>query len=142
MVAKELVQRIYEDWNKKNKDSFLADFTESSEITAPGGLIMRGLAGAEMFWEGWHSAFPDNHLTIRTIFGTNDQIAVEATFEGTHTGILHAPGGRQIQPTGKYVSSPYVEIFTVQDDKIATDHLYSDQVELLTQLGLIPAPGA
>jgi predicted ester cyclase len=141
MDATEIIRTTYDYWNKKDKDSFLTDHTESSQITAPGGLVLRGLAGAEMFWEGWQSAFPDNHLTIRAIFGAGDQVAVEATFEGTHTGTLHAPDGSQIPPTGEHVSAPYVEIFTVRNDKIATDHLYFDQVDLLTQLNLMPAPG-
>jgi predicted ester cyclase len=142
MDATEFIQTGFDYWNKKDKDNFLADFTDSSEITAPGGLVLRGLAGAEMLWEGWQSAFPDNHLALRAIFGTGDQVAVEATFEGTHAGILQAPDGSQVPPTGKHVSVPYVEIYTISNGKIATNHIYFDQVELLTQLGLISAPGS
>jgi hypothetical protein len=34
---------------------------------------------------------------------------------------------------------PYVDILVVEGDHVASDHLYWDQVELLTQLGLMPA---
>ena len=141
MDATEVIRKGFDYWNKKDKGSFLADFTASSEIIAPGGLILRGLEGAEMFWDGWQSAFPDNQLTLRAIFGTGDQVAVEATFEGTHTGTLNAPDGSQVPPTGKHLAVPYVEIYTVHDGKIVANHVYFDQVELLTQLGLIAASG-
>jgi predicted ester cyclase len=142
MDATELVRAHNDYWNKDDKDSFIALFTESCEITTPGDLILRGLAGAEMFWEAWHSAFPDSHLTIRNIFGTDNQVAMEATFEGNHTGTLQTPDGSQIPPTGKHVSTPYVAIFTVQGDEIAAKHLYFDQIRVLTQLDLMAASGA
>jgi steroid delta-isomerase-like uncharacterized protein len=142
MDATDVVRAHSDYWNKDDKDSFIALFSESCEITTPGDLVLRGLAGAEMFWEAWHSAFPDSHLTIRDIFGTDNQVAMEATFEGNHTGTLHTPDGSQIPPTGKHISTPYVAIFTVQGDKIAAKHLYFDQLGVLTQLGLMAASDA
>jgi predicted ester cyclase len=140
MDATEIIRSSYDYWNKKDKNSFLSHYTESSEITTSGGLVLRGLQGAEMFWDGWQIAFPDSHLTIRALFGSGDQVAVEATFDGSHSGPLHAPDGSQIPPTGQHVSAPYAEFFTVHDGKIAIDHLYYDQLELLTQLSLRSAP--
>jgi len=140
MDATKIIRASYDYWNNKDKNGFLSHFTESSEITASGGLVLNGLAEAEMFWDSWQIAFPDNHLTIRDLFASGDQVAVEATFEGTHSGPLHAPDGSQIPPTGKHVSAPYADFFTVHDDKIAIEHLYYDQLELLLQLGLMPAP--
>jgi predicted ester cyclase len=139
MDATEITRISYDHWNNKDKNGFLSHFTDSSEITASGGLVLRGLAGAEMFWDSWQLAFPDNHLTIRALFGSGDEVAVEATFEGTHSGPLDAPDGSQIPPTGKHVSAPYADFFTVRDDKIVVYHLYYDQLELLLQLGLMPA---
>ena len=140
MDATEIIRASYDDWNNKDKASFVSHFTERSEITASGGLVFNGLARVEMFWDGWQIAFPDNHLTIRALFGSGDQVAVEATFEGTHTGPLPGPDGSEIPATGKHVSAPYADFFTVHGDKIAINHLYYDQLELLIQLGLMPAP--
>jgi len=44
-----------------------------------------------------------------------------------------------VPPTGRHVQAPYVDILVVEGDQIASDHLYWDQVEMLTQLGLMPA---
>jgi len=140
MDATDIIRAAYDDWNNKDKTSFLSYFTESSEITTSGGLVLRGLAGAEMFWDGWQIPFPDNHLTIRALFGSGEQVAVEGIFGGTHTGPLLAPDGSEIPATGKHVSAPYADFFMVHDDKIAINHLYYDQLELLIQLSLMPAP--
>ena len=142
MDVKEIVKRFYDHWNKKDKKAFLADCSDSMEITAPGGLALRGLSGAEMYWESWVGAFPDNQQITPNIVGVGDQAAVEGIFEGTHTGTLHAPNGTEIPPTNHHISGKFSEFFVVRDDKIVSIHLYYDQLEVLTQLGLMPTSGA
>jgi len=47
-----------------------------------------------------------------------------------------------IPPTGKRVTTHSVSILRMKDDLIASEHVYFDQLEMLTQLGLKPAaPG-
>jgi ketosteroid isomerase-like protein len=38
----------------------------------------------------------------------------------------------------RVISAPYVDVFEVEGDRITSERLYFDQVELLTQLGLMP----
>ncbi len=142
MDAKSLVQKAYDDWNNRDKDAFLARFAEGSKMTTPGGLMLSGRDGVEMFWETYQGAAPDNQAIIRNLFSADNQAGVEATFEGTHTGVLHGADGRQIPPTGRHISVPLVEFYTFHGDEIATLHVYYDQVDLLTQLGLMPEPAA
>jgi predicted ester cyclase len=142
MDVREIVETFYDNWNKKDKEAFLADCNDSVEITAPGGLVLRGLSGAEMYWEGWVGAFPDNQQINLTIFGVGDQAAAEGVFEGTHTGILHAPDGTEIPPTDRHIAGKFSEFFVVRDHKIVSIHLYYDQLDVLTQLGLMPASAA
>jgi predicted ester cyclase len=142
MDVKEIVKRFYDNWNKKDKEANLADCSDSLEITAPGGLLLRGLSGAEMYWEGWCGAFPDNQQIMPIIVGVGDQAAAEGVFEGTHTGTLHAPDGTEISPTDRHISGKFSEFFVVRDDKIVSVHLYYDQLDLLTQLGLMPTSDA
>jgi predicted ester cyclase len=142
MDVKEIVETLYDNWNKKDKEAFLADCSDGMEITAPGGLALYGLSGAEMYWEGWVGAFPDNQQINMTIIGVGDQAAAEGVFEGTHTGTLHAPDGTEIPPTDRHISAKFSEFFVVRDDKIVSIHLYYDQLDVLTQLGLIPTSAA
>lgn len=139
MDITEIVKSFYDSWNKKDKEAYLAGCSESVEITAPGGLNLHGLSGAEMYWEAWCGAFPDNQQIMPTVVGMGNHAAAEGVFEGTHTGTLHAPDGTAIPATDRPISGKFSEFFVVRDDKIVSIHLYYDQLDMLTQLGLMPA---
>ena len=68
-----------------------------------------------------------------------DWVVQEFTFTGTHTGTLTTPDG-DIPPTNRSATGRGVQIMHVENGKISQEHLYFDQVELLTQLGLMPQP--
>lgn len=127
-----------DDWNRKDKEAFLTNFTENSEITGPGGIVLQGLAAIEMFWDIWQTAFPDNQTTISNVFSAGDQGCREGVLAGTHTGILQGPDGSQIPPTGRYLRLPFAEFATACDGRFVTTHFYFDQLDMLTQLGQIP----
>lgn len=139
MDIKELHLSARDAWNKKDKEAFFAYMSENIEITMPGGLVLRGLQGLETQWSVWQGAFPDNQAPITNIFAAGDQACAQATFEGTHTGTLHGADGSQIPSTGRHVSLPIVHVSTVRDGKFRAFRIYFCRVELLTQLGLMPA---
>jgi hypothetical protein len=60
---------------------------------------------------------------------------------GTHEDTLMSPAG-EITPTHKTLNGRAVQIFRVDGDTIAATRLYFDQVQVMTQLGLMPEPAA
>jgi predicted ester cyclase len=58
---------------------------------------------------------------------------------GTHTGVLQTPEG-EVPPTGRRVEIRSMVMYEARGDELVSEHLYFDQMELMTQLGL--APGA
>jgi ketosteroid isomerase-like protein len=64
---------------------------------------------------------------------------VQITFTGTHTDTLSGPEG-DISATNRPVTGRASQLFRVEGGKIVEEHLYYDQVQLLTQLGLMPEP--
>jgi predicted ester cyclase len=60
-------------------------------------------------------------------------------FTGTHTGLLATPSG-SIPPTGKKIALRQVFLHRIEDEMIASEHVYLDQLEFLTQIGLAGAP--
>ena len=140
MDITELVQKSVDEWNAKDKKAFVANFTDSSEITVPGGLVLHGLDGVEKLWDAWQCALPDNQSAIGNVFAAGERACAEVIFEGTHTGTLHIADG-QVPATGRRVCVPIAQVHTVCDDKFVTTHLYFDQFELLAELGLIPISG-
>ena len=141
MDVKELVQKSVDDWNKKDKESFLANFTERSEITAPGGVVLHGLEGVGMLWEIWQGAVPDSHGTISNIFAADRRACCEVTFEGTQTGTLRVGEGSATPATGRHVCVPIAQVHVIDDGRFVTSHLYFDQFGLFTQLGLVSMQG-
>lgn len=96
-----------------------------------------GPAGAELFFDTWNEAFPDNGIDDAVVFGTDDQAAEEARFSGTHTGTLRTPNG-DVPPTGKRMASRYAAVSRVKNGKVTSFHLYFDVADVLAQLGLMP----
>ncbi|HYZ38373.1 MAG TPA: nuclear transport factor 2 family protein [Pseudonocardiaceae bacterium] len=142
MAVKELVRKSVDEWNKKDKKAFLGNFTESSKIIGPDGVILHGLPGIEKFWELWQGAFPDNKGTIDDIFATDERAYAEVTVEATHTGTLYLGNGRQIPATGRHICLPVAHVHTIRHGKFVISHIYFDQFDLFIQLGLMPIPAA
>ena len=133
----QLVRSEIATWNDRNLDAWLACYSDKSVSTGPGGMYLEGLDGARVFWDGYQDGFPDNRVVERRLFGQGGQVLLEGVFEGTHTGPLVTPEGQQIEPTGRPVRVPFAEIYTVEDGAITSHVLYFDQVDMLTQLGLM-----
>jgi steroid delta-isomerase-like uncharacterized protein len=85
----------------------------------------------------WAHAFPDMRQTVENELVAGDWVVSEFTVEGTHTGTLASPDG-DIPATNRRATARGVQIQRVQDGKIAEEHIYFDQLEILSQLGLVP----
>jgi predicted ester cyclase len=66
-------------------------------------------------------------------------VVEEGTFSGTHNGVFHSPMG-DVPPTGRSVSAEYVQVLRYRDGLCVSGNLMFDRMELLDQLGLLPAP--
>jgi ketosteroid isomerase-like protein len=100
------------------------------------------LNGVEAFIEWNHSfvdAFSDRHYRAERALETQDCAIDQGYFIGTHTGPLELPDGQSAPPTGKQLTMRSVDIATVADGKIVRHDFYFDQLDLLTQLGLMEA---
>ena len=133
-----VLERGIELWNKHDRDGWVGIFDDGAELEAPGGIRVSGRQGAELFYDTWNEAFPDNTIEDAVVFGAGDRGAEEARFTGTHTGTLRSPGG-DIPPTGKSVSSRYAAVSRVENGKVAAFHMYFDVAEVLVQLGIMPS---
>jgi predicted ester cyclase len=81
--------------------------------------------------------FPDASRTVHREVVSGPWVIQESTFEGTHTAPFEAPIGI-IPATGKRVVVKCVQIGRYENGRPTEVRLYYDQVELLSQLGVIP----
>jgi len=90
-----------------------------------------GPGGFRDFYTGLRGAFPDLHIEPVHLVATEDEVAFAYTVSGTHNGtFLGHPA------TGKPVSVRGVQIGRFTDGKLAERWGSSDELGMLTQLGL------
>ncbi|HEV2712559.1 MAG TPA: nuclear transport factor 2 family protein [Gaiellaceae bacterium] len=134
--AVEAAKRADDAFNAHDLDARLAANSDDAEFVMPGGIKLRGREQADVlraFWE----ALPDVTLTWETHVESGSMVAGEGLLAGTHTGPLRTPQG-EIPATGRGVKLPYAFVRRVEGGKIASEHLYFDQMDFLGQLGALP----
>jgi predicted ester cyclase len=104
----------------------------------PGGMKLRGREQVDVLHSFWE-ALPDATITWENHVESGPMIAGEGVITGTHSGPFRTPQG-EIPPSGKQVRLPYAFVRRVESGKIASEHLYFDQMEFLQQLGAMPQP--
>jgi steroid delta-isomerase-like uncharacterized protein len=135
--TKELARRFVEAFNAHDEKALRALETSDATLTAPGGAALHGVEATTGYAMAWLNAFPNARMVMRNEIITGDTIVQEFTFEGTHTATMSAPTG-DIPATNRRLSGRGVQVLKVRDGLIADTQLYFDQVDVLTQLGLMP----
>lgn len=97
-----------------------------------------GLEGLRKFVTELRTAFPDFHYTVDLELQDGAYVVQRLTATGTHQGMSAvAP----VPPTGRRVSWTETHISRFQDEKLVEHWQDLDQLGMLTQLGIVPAPG-
>lgn len=135
--AGSIVERITAAFNAKDMNQYLARQQPDIEILAPGGVSLHGRDEVKHYIAAQWSAFPDATMTIGEQFATETHAATEIELTGTNTGPLPTPQG-PLPATGKPVAVRFAAIHHVKDGMAVSEHVYFDQVEMMTQLGLLP----
>jgi predicted ester cyclase len=90
---------------------------------------VRGASGVVNFIAEAHIAMPDVQFQIDDVFGAGDRVALRFTMRGTHRGELL---GRP--PTGEEVTMCCMNIYRLEDGKIAESWQLFDYFGLMHQL--------
>ncbi len=112
---------------------------ENAVIEAPGDIRMEGREAATQYPMTWLRAFPDARITVHNELVAGEWVVQEFTFEGNHDATLATPTG-DIPATHRHLKGRGVQILHVQNGEVADTRLYFDQVQVMTQLGLMPEP--
>ena len=96
--------------------------------------------GSEAFNEllgMFDAAFPHHRVRVDQVIADGDYVAVLHTHLATHAGPFMG-----LPPTGRSIEVNGVELFRFADGKIAEFWRKDDDVSMLMQLGILPAPQA
>jgi predicted ester cyclase len=139
---KELSQRTVDAYNAHDANALAALDHPDTVATSPsptGRTERRGRQASKEYNQSWFEAFPDAKIRINNEVISGDSIVQEGTFQGTNTGPWKSEAG-DMPATGKIVKGEFCLVAKVRDGLIVSSNLYFDQVQLLTQLGVMPAP--
>ena len=100
---------------------------------------IRGRDELRPYLEEFARAFPDARYKFSWGVESGSRVALEGVYSATHTGTLRMPDGSELAAIGRHVSVPFVALFDVQGDKIASHRAYWDVATVMAQLGLAPA---
>lgn len=137
---KQLLDETIAAFNRQDLDGIVAFYTEGAELTVPGRPTAKGKAAIKEIWRSQLGAFPDAKLTVTRFVDAGDASVIELTFAGTNNGPLAMPDGTELAATGKRVSLRSASVAELDGDLIKRHRVYGDNVELMAQLGLLPAP--
>jgi predicted ester cyclase len=118
----------------RTPEFFHDDYT--ADVPGAAGLTREQ---AQQWTQSFLDAFPDIHHEIERIVAQGDHVVLMTTMTGTNTGPLPLPSGGTIAPTGRSLKTPTCFAYTLRDGKVARAYAYMDGVDMLNQLGLLPA---
>jgi steroid delta-isomerase-like uncharacterized protein len=132
-----LVRRaIDEIWNRGNY-ALLGEIAADDIVihASPPGEDIQGHEGIVQFYDALRRAFSDLHFTVEDQIAAGDRVVIRWTASGTHTGEFQG-----IPPTGKTVRISGIDIDRVVDGKVVECWPEVNELGLLQQLGVLPAP--
>ena len=119
--------------NKGKPDMFNdSNFTKDVVMHASPTDVV-GIDSARAYYANFLTGFSNIQFTIKDIFGQDDKLVKYWNFKGTHTGIFFG-----IPATGKTVSLDGTTLVRMAGGKIAEERDFYDNLDFMTQLGLIP----
>jgi predicted ester cyclase len=131
---KKLVLRVFSEvFNKKQLNA-------ADEILAP-NYVNYGFPGVEPGPEGFKqiagmfiAGFPDINITQDEVIAEGDRVVTRGTCRGTNTGEFMG-----MPPTGKEVNFSYIDVWRVENGKLAENWVEMDRMTMMQQLGLVPS---
>ena len=139
--SKDTTARFVAAFNAHDEKALNELHSDDIKFNAPGGFKATNAKDATAYAMTWLKAFPDGKMTVRSELTSGPWVVQEILMEGTHTAPLKSPTG-PIPATYKKVKGYGVQILKVENGKIAEARIYFDQLDQMSQLGLIPAPAA
>ena len=122
--------------NAGNVDVAVQSFAENALDHDPAPGQGTGREGFKTFFTALTTAFPDAHIEPAHVVADDDHIAIAYTLTGTHEGEFHG-----LAPTGKTIEVRGMQIARFENAEIVERWGSSDELGILTQLGVDPTAG-
>ncbi|TLM81992.1 nuclear transport factor 2 family protein [Pseudarthrobacter sp. NamE2] len=136
--AREVMDRLTTAMNTKDRDMLSGCYAADAVAHTPDQGEIRGRDAISSYLFGFWEGIPDVRYEVTERHDTGDVAIDEGIVTGTNTGQLVMPSGQTLPPTGKQLRIRSCDVATIRNGEITSHHFYFDQVEFLSQLGLMP----
>jgi steroid delta-isomerase-like uncharacterized protein len=136
---KDRVQKFYEQVMNAHNPAMVDSFCVEDFIdhTPDQGFSGKGIADLKSQLSNFFTGFPDVKFTPNFLTAEGDTVTIHMTIEGTNSGPMMG-----MPATNKQVSIEGIDIIILKDGKATDRWGYFDMMKFMTQLGLMPEPGA
>jgi steroid delta-isomerase-like uncharacterized protein len=133
-VVRRFLEEVFSGGNLELVDEIFAPHYALHDPSVPGEV--RGPEGMKQYVSMYRGAYPDTRFTVEDQIAEGDEVVTRWTGRGTHRGELMG-----IPPTGEQVTITGITINRLSGGKIEEQWNNFDQLGVLRQLGVAPAPG-
>ena len=133
---KEIVRRSFEEITAGHIGAVDKYFASDLVYHGTGGMEIQGLDGFKEMVGMYLGAFSELKTEIHDQAAEGDKVWTRVNHVGTHTGDLQG-----IAPTGKRISIGAMSVQRLAGGKIVEMWDFTDEMGMMQQLGVIPAPG-
>ncbi|HUG14582.1 MAG TPA: ester cyclase [Thermomicrobiales bacterium] len=136
---RQIAYRFYEElWNKGNYDAAPELLhPDHFDHTLPLKDLPQGRDGVLELMKTFRAAFPDLVMSVDSVIAQGDLVAEVLTLRGTHTAPFLG-----IPATGRSIEVKSVNLCRIEDGLVRERWGASDDLGMLQQLGILPAPGS
>jgi predicted ester cyclase len=138
--AKEVADAFVAAFNAHD-EAVIRELSAENEVFEGPGVRLEGRDATTAYAMSWLNAFEGARIDVHDELVAGDWVVQEFVFSGTHTGPLESPAG-EIPPTNRQLRGRGAQILKIEGGVVVDTRLYFDQVDVLTQLGLMPEPAA
>ncbi len=128
--------QVWEEIMNKGKLEMFNDSNFTKDVVMHANPDIVGIDSARAYYANFLTGFSNIRFTIKDVFGQGEKLVKHWNFKGTHTGIFFG-----IPATGKPVNIDGTTLVRMANGKIAEERDFFDNLDFMTQLGLIPTAG-
>ena len=135
--AREITDRIMDAYMAGDRDALGRLYATDAVAESPDAPRIEGGAAIADYLMSIKRAFPDASWESTTRYESGDTAIDEGFFVGTHTEALITAEGLEVPPTGRSLRLRECDIVTVKAGMAVSHRFYLDQLDLMSQLGLM-----
>lgn len=134
-VVREFHQRVLTEHDLDAVDELVASEYVEHNPALPDGEL-RGRERLVDFWTGLFEAFPDLWISEEDAFAEGDTVVTRHVGRATHEGEFMG-----IEPTGEEFEIDGIDVYRVENGKLAESWISLDMIGMMQQLGVVQLEG-